>query len=249
MSRIFKRGKIWYIDFEYKGKRIRQSLKTRCKRVAELAHKNTDIQIAREELNISNFRRVSFVDFCERFLRWYGVQNSEKSYKDYRNLFNSTIIPYFKGYYLNDITSEMAEEYKVKRAEKIQPGTINKELTALRHFFNKAIQWKYVAENPLVNVNRLKVSQKNFRFLSLGEIDLVLDSSPDYLRPIILTAIHSGLRKSELFRLEWSDVDFERNCITVTAKGKEHTKNYKNREIHMTKQLAECLRNLEKNVK
>jgi len=47
MSRILKRGKIWYINFQYKGKRIRQSLKTTSKKVAELALKNTDVQIAK----------------------------------------------------------------------------------------------------------------------------------------------------------------------------------------------------------
>ena len=51
MSRIFKRGKTWYIDFKYKGKRIRQSLKTTSKKVAELAQKNTDIQISKKDGN------------------------------------------------------------------------------------------------------------------------------------------------------------------------------------------------------
>ena len=51
MSRIFKRGKTWYIDFEYKGKRIHQSLKTTSRKLAELAQKNTDIQISKKDGN------------------------------------------------------------------------------------------------------------------------------------------------------------------------------------------------------
>lgn len=172
------------------------------------------------------------------------MQNSIKSYKDYENLFNSTIIPYFKDYYLNDISVEMIENYKIKRSNEIKPATVNKELTAIKHVFDKAMQWGYVVkENPLAKVKKLKVSQKKFRYLSLEEIESVLPNCPDFMYPILLTAIHTGLRKSELFRLEWSDIDFERASLTVTAKGIEHTKNYRNREIPMTEQLSEGLKN------
>ena len=115
----------------------------------------------------------------------------------------------------------------------------------LKHLFNKAIHWNYLKENPLDKVKKLKGSQKKFRFLSIEEIDLVLQNCPDSIHTIILTAIHTGLRKSELFRLEWEDVNFERGFISVTAKGEEHTKNYLNREIPMTKQLIDCLKDLE----
>ena len=86
MSRILKRGKVWYIDFQYKGNSIRRSLKTRSKKVAELALKDIDVQIAREELNLSSPRKITFGEFSERFLDWYQVQNSKKSFKDYDNL-------------------------------------------------------------------------------------------------------------------------------------------------------------------
>ena len=148
MSRILKREKTWYIDYHYKGKRVRRSLNTTSKKVAELALKNTDIQIAKEELNLSAPKKISFEKFCERFLSWYEVQNSMKSSQDYNNLFNTTIIPYFTGYSLNKINVEMIEQYKINRSEKIKPATVNKELTALKHVFNKAIQWDYQKENP-----------------------------------------------------------------------------------------------------
>lgn len=104
----------------YRGKRVRQSLNTGSKKLAELALKNTEIQIAKEELNLSSYRRISFEKFCEQFLRWYQTQNSRKSHKDYENLFGSTIIPYFKGRDLGDITQEIVEGYKIERSRKVQ---------------------------------------------------------------------------------------------------------------------------------
>ena len=247
MSRILKRGEIWYIDYIYKGKRVRRSLKTTSKKLAELALKDIDIQIAKEELNLSAPRKISFEKFCERFLSWYKIQNSKKSYKDYENLFTATIIPHFQGYYISNINVEMIEKHKIMRSDKIKPATVNKELTAIKHVFNKAIQWGYQKENPVINVKKLRVSQKKYRFLSLDEINLVLTHCTEHIRPILLTAIHTGLRKSEVFRLEWKDINFESKILTVTAKGEEHTKNYRNREIPMTDRLIECLQNLPQN--
>ncbi|HEX9972497.1 MAG TPA: hypothetical protein VGD14_10555 [bacterium] len=103
MSKILKRGNIWYIDHIYKGKRIRQSLRTTSKKVSELTLKNIEVQIAKEELDLSGIKKIMFIDFSARFLKWYGVQNSKRSHEDYDNLFNSTIIPHFKDYYLSDI--------------------------------------------------------------------------------------------------------------------------------------------------
>ena len=61
-----------------------------------------------------------------------------------------------------------------------------------------------------------------------------------------MTAIHTGLRRSELFRLEWEDINWERKCIIVKNKEDSHTKNYLNREIPMTPELCETLTKLKK---
>jgi integrase len=145
---------------------------------------------------------------------------------------------------MSDINTEMIENYKIQRSQVIKPATVNKELTALKHLFNKAVLWGYIKKNPVAGVQRLPVTEKKIRFLSLKEIDLVLEQSPAYLRPIIITAIHSGLWKSELFRLRWEDVDFIRGYIIVASTADKHTKNYRNREIPLTEQLRVCLNSL-----
>ena len=139
MSRIFKRGKIWYIDFEYQGQRYRKSLQTRSKQVAELALKDTDVKIARERFDLAAPTKVNFEDFSQKFLEWYEVQNSRKAYRDYLSLFNAVLIPYFSGLKLTDITVFKIEEYKIYRSEHVASSSVNKDLVALRHLFNKAI--------------------------------------------------------------------------------------------------------------
>ncbi len=45
----------------------------------------------------------------------------------------------------------------------------------------------------------------------------------DYLKPLVLVAVNTGLRKSELLNLTWNDVDFHQNILTVIGTGKKDT--------------------------
>jgi len=54
---------------------------------------------------------------------------------------------------------------------------------------------------------------------SLIYLDAILDSaSKSYIYPMIATALHTGMKKSELFNLKWTDVDFEHRIVTVQSK-------------------------------
>ena len=86
------------------------------------------------------------------------------------------------------------------------------------------------------------MKQKKFRFLTIEEVHVFLNACPGYAKPIFLTAIHTGLRRSELFRLEWEDIDFERQYVLVSNKETTHTKNYLNKAIDTEDKSPEIVR-------
>ena len=65
----------------------------------------------------------------------------------------------------------------------------------------------------------------------------------DHLKPMILIALNSGIRRSELFHLEWSDIDIKHNTLTVRA---ESAKSGKMRHVKMNKTLRSTLINWKK---
>jgi integrase len=70
----------------------------------------------------------------------------------------------------------------------------------------------------------------------------LLRECPPHIYALVATGVYAGLRRSELFYLEWSDVDFKRATITVQNKEEWHTKNYESRVIPIHDTLYEVLR-------
>lgn len=60
----------------------------------------------------------------------------------------------------------------------------------------------------------------------------------DYVQPLVITALNTGMRRGELFSLCWGDVDLDRRIITVMASG---TKSGKTRHIPINNKLNSVL--------
>jgi integrase len=108
----------------------------------------------------------------------------------------------------------------------------------LRHVFSMAIDWDKAAINPVKKIRFAREDNGRVRFLSTDEETRLLAHSSNPIRPILITAIHTGLRRSELLALTWDDVDFEQGLITVRA---AYAKNGESRSVPMNAMLTRTL--------
>jgi integrase len=76
------------------------------------------------------------------------------------------------------------------------------------------------------------------RILSRNEIGLLVANAEPLLKNVILVALNTGMRKAEIYNLEWVNVNLEHNFITVTA---QEAKNKKIRRIAINRSLRELL--------
>lgn len=88
---------------------------------------------------------------------------------------------------------------------------------------------------------------KKISALSEEEVQGLLKEANGWFRPVLLTALHTGMREGELISLEWGDVDFEDSVIRIRRKPKWVPKptrrTIRERDIAIPKALADFLKN------
>ncbi len=237
-GRVFSRGDIWYIDFSSDGRRIRQAVGNN-KKFAEvaLAKKITEVNEGKF-LDVRRKQKIRFGDFANEYLLLHS--KLKKSYRTDAKIVN-LLKKFFGGKYLYEITSLDVEKFKSARAKEVKksklkdgkeqfisPATVNRSLAVLKSMFNRAIVWGKAERNPCRVVKLFKENNQRLRFLEREEIDKLLANCCEHLRPIVIVALHTGMRKSEILGLKWHDIDIKRNIIHLSD-----TKNGEKREVPM----------------
>jgi integrase len=214
MARIFKRRKSWYVDYSYKGKRIRKRV-GKDKKTAELVLKDIEVKMAKGKfLGVKEDTNITFSEFNEKYLEFCKANNTETTYG--RKLSVAEILKKeFGDRPLRDINPEMVERVKSDAREGLEASTINRRLSYLKHMFNLAVEWEYIGENPASNVKKLREPPGRVRCLSEEEEKRLLRECVYDIYDIVLLDLNTGLRRGELFALKWSDVDLENRKLTV----------------------------------
>lgn len=191
--------------------------------------------------------------YLKRIISLY-LAYSETNKLSYKNDIYSTslFLNYWGNCDIKKITPESIEQFKqdIKREKGIKNSTVNKHLEALSKMFNLAIDNDLISFNPMRRIKKLRVDNYKVRVLLPEEekrlffqiekgYDVVgRDRVPKtiypylFLKPIVICALHTGMRRGEIFRLKWADIDFEYNFIEVLK-----TKSGKARKIPISNRL------------
>lgn len=237
-GRVYKRGNIWYIDFPTNGRRVREAVGEN-KRLAETVLGKRLAEVAEGKfLDIRKDAKIKFEDFVQEYLSVHA-----KTKRTYHSDLDTTkmLSKFFNGKFLYEITPFLVEKFRTERAKDVSGATVNRNLACLKCIFNKAIAWnKYNGYNPVKGIKFFK-EQARLRFLEQEEIVILLANCDEHLRPIVIVALHTGMRKGEVLNLKWNDVDFKRNVIYLYQ-----TKNEEKREVRMNEEAKTTLIKIKK---
>ena len=207
------------MSFSHNGEQLRRSTETEDKKLAIRIFDKLKGDIAEGKW----FERLpgedyTFGDLMKKYLEEYSSVNKARlSHKRDKSL-ATHLLKSFKDKYLLDITVAMISDYRLeRRTEGASPRTINYELTLMSHAFNIAIrEWEWLKDNPVQKVKKERVNDTIERWLTQEEEERLVRVSPKWLQEIIIFAIHTGLRKSEILDLKWSQVDMIRRTIIIS---------------------------------
>jgi integrase len=162
--------------------------------------------------------------------------------------------------HVNDLRSRLnifAEKFNSQMVATITSAEIDDWLRSLKvsavtrnHYrrlivlaFNFAVQRGYAADNPAEKTAKAKEPKADIGILTIAQAARLLESATPDILPDIAIGLFAGLRRAEIERLDWSEIDFESGLIEVTA---QNSKTAQRRFVKMQPNLREWLLPLRK---
>ena len=130
-----------------------------------------------------------------------------------------------------------------KTKRKVSARTVNHYRTALTQLFNHGYKIGAVEVNPMDHMEVMKVKSGEIGILTPAQVAALLSHAADELLPGLALGFFAGIRRAELGRLDWSEIDFEENHIEIKA---EKAKTASRRIIKMHDNLREWILPLRK---
>jgi len=245
---IYKRkdSPYWWIEYTGPDGRRRQvSTKTNVKAEAEYLLSCRRKESMEGVIPSRNKKPALFSQLIKEYLSWTEHQKAFQSKRNRVNL----LLTEFGDVPLTVFTTKALEQFqakKLKECKKSQkeakpdadknevpkfrkPATINRDLSVLKHMLKKAVEWQMVPEEVLkgiAKVGKLPENNRRLRYLSKEECGKLIEKCKDHVKPIVITALNTGMRRGEILSLTWDRIDLTHGFILLDV-----TKNGERREI------------------
>ena len=193
-------------------------------RTIDEARRQRDIRrrAARGEL-LPASPRLTFGEVARRWIGEFEAkiaagERRERTLEHYRGALERHILPRLGHRRLQLIgPDDLAAFVSELRGEGLSGWTINGLLVPLSCVFNFAVRRSYIASNPLRRLHpdeRPHPGPSDQRVLTRTELARLLHATPVRYRPLLATAIATGMRFSEVLALSWGDVLLDKNLPT-----------------------------------
>jgi integrase len=185
-------------------------------RDARVAKAEVEARIGRGELVVRADRTLE--DVGEE---WLAAQHHlrPRTRQLYRTALDRHIYPHLGRRRIGNVNPDHIAAFIAELDQSGLAGwTIRGILTPLGRVLGYATRRGLIPDNPMRRLERGErpsTVRREFRILRPDEIDALLCSATPSYRPILATAIFTGLRQGELLGLTWADIDFENAVVHV----------------------------------
>ena len=204
-------------------------------------------------------KAVKFETFCEEWFDEYAKINLRNTtyerllqlrgrvYDAIGHLRMDKVTPRQIQTFVNTLAKDGANE---RTGKPLASKTIRHYLSLISDVFGYAVKMGVVADNPCTKVTVPKAEQKEKKIYTVEEVIKflnLLENEPLKYRVFFNIAVYSGFRRGELLGLEWKDIDFENNVISVrrtscyTAKKGTYTDTTKTRKSQRTIKFPQAI--------
>lgn len=231
---LYKRFNIWWAYVTIGGVRQCCSTGLTNRKLAEAFERKYREELVAKAAGLTDLNPdMTFSELAARFLASGEV-------KPHHTDRLKMLLPYWENTPLRSITRGSVKEYRTARmrARKLTDTTVNRDLEVLRHLLFWAVEEGFLSANPIAGMRMPRARKCRRPILSWDDEQSLLHASSPHLARIIVAALDTGMRRGEITRQVWEDIDLNRGVLSVTH---SKTPEGEQREIPLTDRMRSVL--------
>lgn len=217
----------WWYNFWIQGHRFRGSTNEVTRKRAELVEAIEKRKAIDEViLGKKTLPTLSVTQACGKYWDEYArhLKSGEKSIKYHqahiiKHLGKDAMLNALADSDISNLVAKLRSHEGHKKGEYITPSSINRVLSTLRKMLSKAKnEWGLDVSNIAISKYMLEEPQARTRWITKEQAQHLMSELKPWVRPIIIFALLTGLRKSNVALLRWEQIDMNHRLMWVTVK-------------------------------
>ena len=176
-------------------------------------------------VHTADSQSITVAQACDIWIKTAEANDRERgTIQQYRQLANLHIKPLLGAEKLSRLTRPQAETFRDQLLQTRSKAMTGKVVRALSGVLREAMRRGLLAQNVAADVKVTRSSRERPKVVipSSGELRSLLEHADDDFRPLLMTAMMTGLRSSELRGLPWTGVDLKAGSITVSQRADKY---------------------------
>lgn len=176
-------------------------------------------------VHTADSQSITVAEACDIWVKTAEANDRERgTIQQYRQLANLHIKPLLGVEKLSRLTRPQAEAFRDQLLRTRSKAMTGKAVRALSGVLREAMRRGLLAQNVAADVKVTRSSRERPKVVipTNEELRSLLEHADNDFKPLLMTAIMTGLRSSELRGLPWSDVDLKTGTITVSQRADKY---------------------------
>lgn len=209
---LFKRkdSPYWWIKITHNGRAVQQSTGTSDRAKAEEYHDKLKASLW-DQARLGIKPRYSWNDAVVRYLAETSHKASQVSDKTHLRWLD----PYLNGVMLDEIERSRLDRIMAARiAEGVKNSSVNRVMEVIRAVLRKAAnEWEWLDRVP--NIRMLPEPTRRIRWITQEQAERLIAVLPSHLAAMVRFSLETGLRRSNVTGLQWSQIDLVRRTAWI----------------------------------
>jgi integrase len=202
---LYKRkdSSVWWLKITAGGEKIQRSTGTRNKNEAQELHDKLKVALWEQERLGVKPRRT----WKEAVVKWLAETDDKATHLEDKSKF-AWLDTYLGDLMLDEINLDRIDTIRMAKLKEASKSTVNRYLALIRSVLIRARdEWEWIEKTPKIRL--FKENNIRERSLTIEQAKVLLNELPAHQRSTVLFALTTGLRLSNVVKLEWAQVNLD----------------------------------------